>query len=63
MDIEMGSENVLLGILLQFHGLMSFMAELVVVLFDSMLEIVPGVVLLNSSWVIGEVETHDVRGE
>merc|ERR1712178_445455 len=61
MEIVLGSENILLGILLEFHGFMSLLEEILEVLVDSMLEIVPGVVLLNSSWVIGEVETHNVR--
>ena len=58
--VPFSTKDVLLGVSSELHSVSHLLVFLMEEAFDLMLEIVPRVVLLNSLWVIGKVETHDV---
>jgi len=57
--VSIGTENVLLGVLLELNSILGLLIFLMEEVSDTMLELLEGVVLLDSFWVIIEVISHD----
>lgn len=57
--MSIGTENVLLGVLLELNSILGLLIFLMEEVSDTMLELLEGVVLLDSFWVIIEVISHD----
>ena len=57
--MSIGTENVLLGVLLELNSILGLLIFLIEEVSDTMLELLVGVVLLDSFWVIIEVISHD----
>jgi len=57
--VSIGTKNVLLGVLLELNSILGLLIFLMEEVSDTMLELLEGVVLLDSFWVIIEVISHD----
>ena len=57
--MSIGTENVLLGVLLELNSILGLLIFIIEEVSDTMLELLVGVVLLDSFWVIIEVISHD----
>jgi hypothetical protein len=57
--VSIGTENVLLGVLLELNSILGLLIFLMEEVSDTMFELLESVVLLDSFWVIIEVISHD----